>query len=68
MQKNEELNQIPSFLTVKNLQKLLRVSKDTAYRLVQTGEIRAKCVGRQWRIPRQEFERYANIRSKRGRR
>ena len=60
MQNSEVIHSIPEFLTVKELQELLRVSKGTAYRLVQDGEIKAKVVGRQWRIPRKEFERYAS--------
>lgn len=49
---------IPDVLTVKDLQRLLRVSINTAYGLVRSGEIRAKTVGRQLRIPRSEFIRY----------
>ena len=51
---------IPAFLTVKDLQRLLRVSINTAYGLIRSGEIRAKTVGRQLRIPRSEFLRYIN--------
>lgn len=61
MQKNEDFQKIPEFLTIKEVQALLRISKNTAYSLVHSGEIRAKVVGRQWRIPRREFERYAQI-------
>lgn len=57
---NSSLCDIPDFLTVKDLQKLLRVSLNTCYSLIHTGEIRAKTVGRQLRIPRSEFIRYIN--------
>lgn len=60
MPKNEDFDKIPEFLTVKELQALLRVSKGIAYGLVQSGEIRAKIVGRQWRIHRSEYIRYVN--------
>lgn len=51
---------IPTVLTVKDVQRLLRVSINTAYGLVRSGEIRAKTVGRQLRIPRSELIRYLN--------
>lgn len=51
---------IPAVLTIKDLQKLLRVSTNTAYGLVRSGEIRAKVVGRQIRTTRNEVERYLN--------
>ena len=57
---SENFEDIPSVLTVKDLQRLLRVSLNTAYALVRSGEIRAKTVGRQLRIPRSEFLRYLN--------
>jgi excisionase family DNA binding protein len=40
-----------SFLTVKELAKLLRVSRRTAYLLVQTGEVPSVRVGGSIRIP-----------------
>lgn len=55
-----DLEDIPAILTVKDLQRLLRVSINTAYGLIRSGEIRAKTVGRQLRIPRSEFLRYIN--------
>ena len=55
-----DFEDIPSVLTVKDVQRLLRVSINTAYGLIRSGEIRAKTVGRQLRIPRSEFLRYLN--------
>lgn len=60
MSNNPQNYEIPDFLTVKDLQKLLRVSLNTCYGLIHSGEIRAKTVGRQLRIPRSEFIRYIN--------
>ncbi len=54
------MDDLPLFLTVKDLQQLLRISHNTAYELVHSGEIRAKTVGRQLRIPRSELIRYIN--------
>lgn len=53
-------NEIPLFLTVKDIHQILGISLNTAYALVRSGEIRAKTVGRQLRIPRSEFLRYVN--------
>lgn len=60
MQKSDNLKKIQEVLTVKELQAVLRVSKNTTYSLIHSGEIRAKLVGRQMRIPRSEVERYLN--------
>ena len=51
---------IPMVLTVKDIQRLLRVSINTAYGLIRSGELRAKTVGRQLRIPRSELIRSLN--------
>lgn len=40
-------------LTLKELQKLLHIGKNTALRLMQSGEIEAFRVGNQWRIPQE---------------
>lgn len=52
--------ELPLFLTVKDLQRILRISPSVAYGLVNAGEIRAKTVGRQLRISRDDFLRYVN--------
>lgn len=51
-------NEIPLILTVRDIQKLLGISINTAYGLIHSGELRAKTVGRQFRITRSEFLRY----------
>lgn len=53
-------NEIPLFLTVKDIHHILGISLNTAYGLIRSGELRAKTVGRQLRIPRSEFLRYVN--------
>lgn len=55
-----DFENIPAVLTVKDLQQLLRVSLNTTYGLIHSGQIRAKVVGRQLRITRSEVERYLN--------
>ena len=47
------LNNTKDILTLKELQELLHIGKNTALRLVQSGEINACRVGNQWRIPKE---------------
>ena len=59
MQKNQdlavncELTELPITLRVEDLIPLLGIGRNTAYRLVRSGEIRSIKIGRQIRIPRQ---------------
>lgn len=52
------LNNTKEILTLKELQELLHVGKNTALRLVQSGEIDAFRVGNQWRILKQSISKY----------
>ena len=47
------LNNTKDILTLKDLQELLHIGKNTALRLVQSGEIEVFRVGNQWRIPQE---------------
>ena len=51
---------IPLVLTVKEVAKLLGISKNTAYRLVRSKKLRSIRVGRQIRISRIALENYLN--------
>ena len=52
------LNNTKDILTLKDLQELLHIGKNTALRLVQSGEIKAFRVGNQGRILKGSVERY----------
>ena len=52
------LHNTKDILTLKELQGLLHIGKNTALRLVQSGEIKAFRVGKQWRIARENVIRY----------
>lgn len=52
------LNNTKDVLTIKDLQKLLHIGRNTALRLVQDGEIEGFKVGRQWRVTRESIFRY----------
>jgi len=49
------------FLTVNEAAKVLRVSRRTVYRLVQTGKVPAKKVGSQWRISRARLGEFMGV-------
>lgn len=57
---------LPLTLTVQQVAKLLKVSKNTAYRLVRSGTLRSIRVGRQIRVPRSALEDYLNGEPERG--
>lgn len=63
MEKANPYPELPPTLTVKDVKDFMRISLGGAYRLVNSGEIRAKVVGRQLRIPRDEFLRYLSSNS-----
>lgn len=52
------LNNTKDILTLKELQELLHIGKNTALRLVQSGDIEAFRVGKQWRITRNSIVMY----------
>ena len=52
------LNNTKDVLTLKELQVLLHIGKNTALRLVQSGEIEAFRVGKQWRIVKDSIIKY----------
>ena len=52
------LNNTKDILTLKELQELLHIGKNTALRLVQSGEIEAFRVGKQWRITQNSIKKY----------
>ena len=52
-----ELNDI---LTVEELMELLNIGKNTAYALLEAGEIKAFRIGRMWKIPRKSVYDYIN--------
>lgn len=52
------LNNTKDILTLKELQELLHIGKNTALRLVQNGEIDAFRVGKQWRILRESVVKF----------
>ncbi len=52
------LNNTKDILTLKELHELLQIGKNTALKLVQSGEIEAFRVGNQWRVMKESVARY----------
>jgi excisionase family DNA binding protein len=46
------------FLTVAEVADILRVSSMTVYRLIKAGDLRALRVGKSYRVPEDEVDRY----------
>jgi len=52
------LNSYPDILSVKQLCEILDIGKNTAYRLLQCGEIKSIKIGKVYKIPKKEVRRY----------
>jgi excisionase family DNA binding protein len=49
-----------NYLTVKQVQELLRVDRITVYRMLKDGRLKGNKIGQQWRFPSQEVDRLLN--------
>ena len=56
----KSVDECPVTLRVEDLMSLLGIGRNTAYKLVKSGEIRSIKIGRQIRIPRQYFVEFLN--------
>ena len=50
--------QIPDFYLVSELAEKLRVSEMTIYRYIEAGKLKAHRLGKGYRIPKEEFEKF----------
>ena len=53
-------NSYPDILSVKQLCEILDIGKNTAYRLLQSGEIKSIKIGKVYKIPKKEIRKYIN--------
>ena len=51
-----------SMLTTRDLQRLLQVDRSTIYRMAESGRLPGVKVGRQWRFPADQIERWLDQR------
>lgn len=57
--KSEYLKNTPDVLTLKDLQKVLQIGKNTALKLIHDGDITAhQITGGRWRILKEDVEEY----------
>ena len=53
-----KFNSNPDILSEKQLCEVLNIGKNTAYRLLQNGEIKSIKIGKVYKIPKKEVEKY----------
>ena len=58
-------NSYNEMITLDDLCEMLSIGKNTAYRLLQTGQIHAFKIGRIWKIPRDAVSEFVEKKSKR---
>lgn len=49
---NRSIRNCPDLMTVKDVQDILHIGRSTAYKLLQSGELRALRIGSIYRIPK----------------
>ncbi len=57
-------NDLSDLITVEELCELLFIGKNAAYRLLNTGEVKAFRIGRVWKIPREAVCEYVRQKSR----
>ena len=57
-------NDLSDLITVEELCELLFIGKNAAYRLLNTGEVKAFRIGRSWKIPREAVYEYVRRKSR----
>lgn len=55
------LEEIPVVVSVPELAEILRISRNTAYAMVRSGQIPSVRTGTQIRIPKKALEKYINV-------
>ena len=53
-------NESQTLLTVDQMCQLLNIGKNSAYKLLQSGEIQSFKIGRIWKIPKDSIDKYIN--------
>ena len=56
--KNRTLRDLPLTLRVPDIAELLGIGRNTAYKLIKTGELKSIRIGKQIRIPRDKLIRF----------
>ena len=59
------MNKLIELLSVEELCSTLNIGRNTAYRLLQNGDIPAFRVGRKWKITKETLEQYVSLKNNR---
>ncbi|WP_339951197.1 helix-turn-helix domain-containing protein [uncultured Albimonas sp.] len=59
---NRTSGAIRSLLSTEEVARILNVSPKTIYRAIESGDLRANRIGRQWRIAEEELNRFIDSR------
>ena len=59
------MNKLIELLSVEELCSTLNIGRNTAYRLLQHGDIPAFRVGRKWKITKEALEQYVSLKNNR---
>lgn len=57
-------NQYDDLVTVEELTEMLNIGKNSAYKLLSSGKLKAFRINRVWKIPRQSVTEYVCTKSK----
>ncbi|MCI8310722.1 MAG: helix-turn-helix domain-containing protein [Lachnospiraceae bacterium] len=55
------LSEYPDILTTFEVCHLLKISKNTLYKLIHSGQLKAKKIARHYRIPKSELLRFMDM-------
>lgn len=55
------IDDVPLVISVSELAAILRISRNTAYEMVRSGQIQSIRTGTQIRIPKSALEKYINV-------
>jgi len=53
----------PDLITIDELCEILVIGRNAAYRLLNSGEIKAMRIGRVWKVTKEAVEQYVRLRS-----
>jgi excisionase family DNA binding protein len=50
--------ELSTIVTVEEMMELLNIGKNTAYKLLENGEVKAFRLGNKWKVPRESINNY----------
>lgn len=56
----QDWNEQPDYLTPREVMDLLCIGRNSFYKMVNSGELKGFCIGKLWRVRREDIEIFAN--------